>query len=154
MSNQTIHLNVKVEKNEKKKKQAQKCISGLKDREMLDISGNVIIQLLEDSSSNCMWIIYLISRDVVTELKKKKQKRSLSCLFPRDLTIIHTMDLLTLRTLLFRRCEDVVFLLAVFLKCFDCCKQPVQRMSLASLTEASRQLNSGIPLTSQEMQLE
>lgn len=64
------------------------------------------------------------------------------------------MDLLTLGTLLFRRCEDVVFLLAVFLKCFDCCKQPVQQMSLASLTEASRQLNSGIPLTSQETQLE
>lgn len=77
--------------------------------------------LLENSPPNCTWIIYLVSRDVVTELKKKKPK-SLSCLFPRDLTIIHTMNLLTLETLLFSQCEDVVFLLAVFLKCFDCCK--------------------------------
>lgn len=32
------------------------------------------------------------------------------------------MNLLTLETLLFSQCEDVVFLLAVFLKCSDCCK--------------------------------
>lgn len=61
------------------------------------------------------WLTYLVSWDVVTELKKKN--KNLPCLFPRHLTIIHTMNLLTLETLLFSQCEDVVFLLAVFLKC-------------------------------------
>lgn len=67
---------------------------------------------LINSPPDCHWIIYLVSWDVVDDLKKEK-KRGSSCLFPRDLTIIHTMNLLTFETPLCSQCEDVVFLLAV-----------------------------------------
>lgn len=56
--------------------------SGLKDKMFLEM--NHIIQLLENSSPNCTWIIYLVSRDVVTEQhKKKKTKKKLILPFPK-----------------------------------------------------------------------
>lgn len=44
---------------------------------------NQIIMLLENSPPNCTWIIYLVSRDVVAELKKKNKKLILP--FPKRL---------------------------------------------------------------------
>lgn len=65
---------------------------------------------------NQKWISYLVTRDVVNNSK------SLSCLFPRDLTIIHTMNQVTPEALLFSQCEDVMFLLAPLLTSCDCCE--------------------------------
>lgn len=67
---------------------------------------------------NQKWISYLVTRDVVNNSK------SLSCLFPRDLTIIHTMNQVTPEALLFSQCEDVMFLLAPLLTSRDCCEKP------------------------------
>lgn len=64
----------------------------------------VHVSCWESSPLNCNWIIYLVL-DVVTELTKKKRKtKSLSCFSSGDLTIIHTMNLVTLESCLFSRC--------------------------------------------------
>lgn len=63
------------------------------------------------------WLIFLVLRGGSS--RKKKKGKSLSCLFSRDLTLIHTMNLLTLESPLFSHCKDVMFLLALF---FKCCK--------------------------------